>query len=274
MRILRIVQNLCLDELKINWYELEKGYTNYAEGCGRRWAGIFYLEEGEVHVYTKTDTFVLHPGDLCFLPQGLKHYTISYGRPHVKFFDLAFSFRTMHDTTFDQSFPCIKLKTIRGEQARDRLQYIFGRFNGSDQEKLLAISEFYRLFSDIIGEIQSESKETIHPVVKKAMNFIEEHCLEDFSMADLANHCLISESRLYHLFQKELHRTPVSYKNRLRIKKAFALLNQTNLPIEEIAEKLNFHSTVHFRKVFREDTATTPTQYRKTFTVGDKQYDK
>ena len=31
MRILRIVQNLCLDELKINWYELEKGYTNYAE---------------------------------------------------------------------------------------------------------------------------------------------------------------------------------------------------------------------------------------------------
>lgn len=272
MRILRIVQNLCLEELKINWYDLEKGYSNFTEGCGRRWAGIYYLAEGDVRICTRTDTEVIRPGDMCFLPQELIYSTFARACPRVKFFSLDFSFRTMHGTTFDQSFSFTKLKTIHGEQARSRLQYIFDCFQQSDQQKLSGISEFYRLLSDIIGEICPNKEKTLHPIVKKAMHYIEEHCLEDFSMSQLADYCSISESRLYHLFQEEVFRSPVSYKNRLRIKKAFSLLNQTNLTLEEIAEKLNFHSTVHFRKIFRQDTGTTPTNYRKTFKIGNKEY--
>ena len=144
----------------------------------------------------------------------------------------------------------------------------FPMFEGDEKQNLKALSLFYSFFADVYDKINPYIPITFSPLLTNALNYITEHLFEDFSMEDLAKSVSASQSRIFHLFQKELKTTPVTYKNRLKIKESFHLLTSTDLSIEEIAEKLRFHSVTYFRKAFFKETSSTPTKYRKIFNAS------
>ena len=84
-----------------------------------------------------------------------------------------------------------------------------------------------------------------------------------FSVADLAKACCVSESTIYHLFQRELGQTPVSFLNSIRINVAIEQLENTSQSISAISESVGFRSENHFRRVFADLTGMTPLKYRK-----------
>ena len=86
---------------------------------------------------------------------------------------------------------------------------------------------------------------------------------EDFDMAAIASYCCISESRLYHIFKSELGKTPVYYRNELRIENAAGALRESDDSTERIAEKCGFHSVAYFRETFRRFTGLSPAEYRR-----------
>ena len=57
--------------------------------------------------------------------------------------------------------------------------------------------------------------------------------------------------------------TPISYKNYISIQNAEKLLLTTDFSMEEISEKLGFHSSSYFRRTFRAFTGKSPREYRK-----------
>ena len=87
---------------------------------------------------------------------------------------------------------------------------------------------------------------------------------KDFSVQDIAKKCCISESTLYHLFQKNLGQTPVRFINSIRINIAIEYLENSNYSISKIGELVGFHSENHFRKMFFDFTGTTPLKFRKS----------
>jgi LacI family transcriptional regulator len=73
----------------------------------------------------------------------------------------------------------------------------------------------------------------------------------------------LSRSAAYRRFRQELGRSPKQEQLRLRIARARELLEDTDLPVSAIAERVGYTESKYFIKVFREQTSLTPLKYRK-----------
>ena len=61
-----------------------------------------------------------------------------------------------------------------------------------------------------------------------------------------------------------LHRTPASEIRRVHLERAKRLLEETDLPIPDVAESAGYGSPEYMAGIFRSELQTTPLNYRKT----------
>ena len=99
--------------------------------------------------------------------------------------------------------------------------------------------------------------------LQTAIEYITDNWNNNFSVADLAKKCCLSESALYHMFQKKLGQTPINLLNSIRINIAIEYLENTDYSISTVSRMAGFNSENHFRRIFSELTGTTPLKYRK-----------
>lgn len=130
-------------------------------------------------------------------------------------------------------------------------------------DELDAYSLFYKILKKFLPQMK-QSSIAFDKALQIAVEYISENWDKDFTVSDLAKKCFISESSLYHLFQKEMGQTPVSFLNSIRINKAIEFLETTNYSVSTISNLVGFNSENHFRKVFSLLTGTTPLKYRKS----------
>lgn len=98
---------------------------------------------------------------------------------------------------------------------------------------------------------------------KQALEYIDNHFDElDMSLESVAEHINLSVSYICYLFKKEKNTTFVKYLTDLRINKAKQLLENTNLKISEIAEKVGYGDSYYFSHIFKKNTGYSPKDYR------------
>jgi AraC family transcriptional regulator, regulatory protein of adaptative response / methylated-DNA-[protein]-cysteine methyltransferase len=103
------------------------------------------------------------------------------------------------------------------------------------------------------------SRTTVH----RAVRLIKEGALNSSSVDDLANRLGVGTRHLDRLFQKHIGASPLQVARTTRLQKAKQLLDQTRLPMSEIAERAGFGSLRRFNAVFAEVYGRTPTQIRR-----------
>ena len=81
--------------------------------------------------------------------------------------------------------------------------------------------------------------------------------------SELAKACYVSESRLYHLFRAEMHKSPIEYKNEMKVLRSIEYLKNGYTSVEEISALLGFRSAAYFRRLFKKITGMTPSEYRR-----------
>lgn len=264
-RELRTLQNLCLSEFKMNLYSYENHYYSKNNTAGSFWSALRLQVDGQSEIKSNTFTYTINPGDFLFIPSNSRYEEQAIGDNPIKFYIISFSFRESEGERFDEKFDITKLTNFPKETITKRLNTMFENFEKEPVNQLLAVSDFYLLFSEILPSLNEVKPDKLHPAVQKAMEYINTHLTDNYSIKDVAKYCHISESRLYHLFNSELKTTPITYKNDMRIKASFTLLTTTNLSIKEIADKMNFASVTHYRYAFKKTTNSTPNRYRKIF---------
>ena len=109
-----------------------------------------------------------------------------------------------------------------------------------------------------------ESNAVYDKVLQTAIEYITANFQHHFSVGEVAKQCCVSESTLYHLFQKELGETPVGFLNSVRVNVAIEYLENGNRSVSEVSRLVGFRSENHFRKTFRSVTGTTPLKYKKS----------
>ncbi|MBO0719928.1 MAG: helix-turn-helix transcriptional regulator [Blastocatellia bacterium] len=97
------------------------------------------------------------------------------------------------------------------------------------------------------------------------LDVIERNMTSGLSIQMLAEQIGMGTHRFTREFKNATGRTPYQFIMELRIEKARALLEKTNLPLAEIALELGFASQSHFTAVFRQHVNTTPRTYRALF---------
>ena len=91
---------------------------------------------------------------------------------------------------------------------------------------------------------------------------------ERLELARLAQHAGVSPRTFARRFRAEIGTTPLQWVVAQRVVLARQLLERTDCPIEAVAHACGFSTAPHLRRHFTRATGTTPTAYRRAFTIG------
>lgn len=124
---------------------------------------------------------------------------------------------------------------------------------------------FYVLLSDIGSAYHA--KHNILPkykVIAKGIHALENTCVNDIKINELAQLCNVSTIYFRKLFKEYAGVSPMEYKLNALLAQAKQHLVYSDKSIGEIAESLGFSSTTYFCRIFKKKTGLTPLQYIKS----------
>ncbi|OOM82596.1 melibiose operon regulatory protein [Clostridium puniceum] len=98
--------------------------------------------------------------------------------------------------------------------------------------------------------------------IKQMITYIHHHYHEEILVSDIAEAAYISKSECYRCFKKSISMKPLEYLIEYRLKNASKLLQETEMPITEIASVCGYNSLSYFGKMFKKYIGTSPIKYR------------
>jgi transcriptional regulator GlxA family with amidase domain len=104
-----------------------------------------------------------------------------------------------------------------------------------------------------------------HSLAEKISHFLERELHNQISVARLAGHCGTSERSLLRHFHAQFGKSPLGHIQHLRVERAKALLEATQLSFDEVVERCGYSDVPSFRKLFKRETSMTPADYRERF---------
>jgi AraC family transcriptional regulator of adaptative response / DNA-3-methyladenine glycosylase II len=99
--------------------------------------------------------------------------------------------------------------------------------------------------------------------VNRALRLIDAGALDEGDVAELADRLGIGSRHLVRLFRKHLGTTPSQVARAMRVQRAKRLIDETTMPMIEIAGRAGFASIRSFNASFREVYRCTPTALRR-----------
>lgn len=102
-----------------------------------------------------------------------------------------------------------------------------------------------------------------HPLVRKALSFIENGYASKVSQKELAENLGVSQEYFCYLFNKDVGENFSKFLKRYRIKMAKNLLRSGTVPKDEIPFSVGFSDPKYFNRIFREQTGMNMTEYLK-----------
>ena len=100
------------------------------------------------------------------------------------------------------------------------------------------------------------------PLLHRAVAYIASHIGESFGIAQIAAEFGVTTMRLHRLFAKEMHCRVGDEIRRQRLAKVRLMLENTRLPVGEIASAVGFTHPAHLTNAFRKAIGLTPRAYR------------
>jgi len=212
------------------------------------------LKGSGVYIYLNKKLNV-SAGDVVFIPENIYCYSEWHGDPEI---EVVYISCFLH---YDGL--CYEPQTVQcDDSVKENILTISNLLEKDYLAHLEAYSLFYKVLQSILPQMV-QSNIAFDKTLQTAIEYITDNWDHTFPIADVAKTCCVSESTLYHLFQKELGQTPVRFLNSIRINVAIEYLENSNYSISTICEKVGFNSENHFRKVFSELTGVTPLKYKK-----------
>jgi AraC-like DNA-binding protein len=100
--------------------------------------------------------------------------------------------------------------------------------------------------------------------LKRAKEFIEQNCLRNIRLEELAGLTGLSQSHFSHSFKASTGMAPHDWQMNARLDHAKQLLKSGDQPLTEIAAETGFSDHAHFSRVFRKHVGLAPSQWKKS----------
>ncbi len=252
-----------LSFMQVDEYEYNCSYTcdfsqmprpHYCMGLIIDGTGIFEFDGRSVMV---------NKGDIIFVPVGSTYISKWSGNP-ARYISIHFSFE--YPGIFPQNTkPDIqKISTQHFDDIRKMCEKILHTKPKNNAEQLSALGNFYQIMALVYPEILLNKIKKMDSRILKAIEYIEQHYNENFSVKDITKLCALSGSHFHTLFKESVGCSPVEYKLATRIRRAeLMLIENMQKTIEDISAEVGFDSSIYFRKVFKKITGKSPREYRR-----------
>ncbi len=130
----------------------------------------------------------------------------------------------------------------------------------------LFLSELKAWVIEILREMLSfvKLKKPIYSSsVRKALNYIEEHYHEDTSQKRISRYLHLSPEYFCKIFKEEVGCNYSIYVIKFRMEKAQKLLQDSDMKIYEIAERVGYHNLSYFSRLFKKYYNISPFNFKK-----------
>ena len=218
---------------------------------------FFYIINGIFLLKSKDqNTIVGKKGDIIFLPNNATYVSEWTGTSDGDYISINFNIT-------DES---IKLPDhiclVQNDTNEVYLKYFQNMLsiwvNGNFGYKFKMLSELYRLLYHIYLNSSEKQIRNNHREIHKAILYIENHYLEDLSVKVLAKECCMGETQFHKLFKKYKNMPPITYRNYLRMQKAYEMLSSGEYNVTEAARAVNIPDLCYFNKLFKKTFQISP----------------
>ena len=110
-----------------------------------------------------------------------------------------------------------------------------------------------------------EQQDQLHPAIRSAIKYINEHYREDLSQTNVAEEVYLNPAYFSTLFKKSLGKGFIEYLVDLRMNHVKNRLETGTEKIKDIATTEGFNDYQYFCKLFKKVTGLNPSQYRQKF---------
>ena len=244
------VSELSTSKHVFSTYHFCRGNSN------RRKTRLGVIKRGQGAYIYLNKRLAVREGDVVFIPENIYCYSEWRGTPEI---EVVYLSCFLHYEGYRYEPQLLSFS----EELKEEILSIAELLSSDGLGELEAYSRFYRLLMTALPQMV-QSTAVFDKTLQSAIGYITENWNRNFSVSDLAKACCVSESAIYHLFQRELGQTPVRFLNSIRINVAIEHLENTDWSVSTVSRTVGFNSENHFRRVFAEYTGTTPLKFRKS----------
>lgn len=260
---------------------------------------IWYVRRGRCEHYVGEKIYHLDVGDSFLIPPNVTHKTILLPDTGIVCCDFdpaavlaAASSEQEADTELSltrvmdflkvscEELPCFRFQQKTRRRVERLMQELLDEYEEGScyfedvlrikiRELLLLFMREFRSAPERMRSDQIYEKYKI--LMAKAIRYIDENFCENLTLSGVCKHFAISKTYFCHLFKLITGKTFTEYLTDLRIRAAMVMLEDPNLSITEISEKLGFSNTSYFSKIFKKYTGCLPKEYRKKCLKGGEQ---
>lgn len=229
----------------------KRAFTDMRSGSPMHYFG--FMLRGKCRIAAEGTEINAAEGELFYIPNGLPYRSYWQDSEDVAFLSLGFPYLPNAER---KSYPLQLLPN--DEETLSLLHRVpIGGRAGAE-----GIAALYALIAHLLPRMRESEPCKSRRTVSLSESLLWENPL--LSTAELARAAGICESALYAAFGKVGEETPHAMKARILFEKAKSLLITTELPIEQIAERLGFCSCTYFRKRFKAHFGLSPREMRKS----------
>ncbi|WP_148449897.1 AraC family transcriptional regulator [Gorillibacterium timonense] len=119
--------------------------------------------------------------------------------------------------------------------------------------------------ADQAGSLTVEENTGIPDIVNEIIIYLHTNYPDKITLNDLSREFHVNRTTLNAQFYQYTNLSVIDYLIKYRVQLAATLLRDTLLPISEIMERVGFHNTTHFWRMFKKHTSVSPSGYRKQY---------
>ena len=213
---------------------------------------FIYLSEGEFTATIENEKFTVHAGEMLYIPTE-RTWTFEFG-PYPIIRGVICHFR---------SWPNVDELDYHAQIIRvdDALKQDITMLPTAQKEvDCRYIWTTYRFLTKVQPYMQKNDSKYLERI-ESVLEYMRTH--ENYTIPELIAYSGMKKSNFYLMFEKLTGVTPVQAKHRFHAMKAEMLLIDTDLSVDDVAQKIGFHSTAHFRKIFGNRYGFSPKELRK-----------
>ena len=258
-------KRLCMSEFRVE-HAHQRNHHVFDATAGKINSSFGYIVKGSCVCYPIGKAIEVPQGSLFYLPNGVRYRSVWTGSPEIE----QYCFHIInhkYSNDAERYYPLQVIPALSTPETGEIFRTIFGLFATNERtDQIRALGMYYAFYASVLPYLKAEQPVSYSPAVLAAIAFIEEHYAQNQSVAELAEACFVSESRLYHLFRKEMGISPIKYRNEIRVERTANELRKRNRQISDIAFECGFNSMTYFYEVFKAHTGMKPSEYQQANT--------
>ena len=227
---------------------------------------------GESYIGKTGDAFVVSPGNLHLM--GSQTGTVDY---YTFLFPLKYiSFRT--DDMLDEKLLeplnsghlmiCPRVKDTAKELCEQLIEIYEAKKDESESKITTQVRTKIILLQFILemwerGFVIENDKSGRNTIEKEMISYIQQNFMEKISLKEFSEQFHLSEKYISRYFKEHFHITLSQYITHLRLEHAKQLLQDTDIPVTEIAMQSGYQNVSYFIRSFKKTYGVSPLKYRK-----------